>query len=217
MGYWLFGLMGAALGMPLGALVNAMFCLFRVEAPALAAPLPLLLASAALYDVQDASTLAWGQDDAPNGTQYKASSLGLAHVLNLRQTVSPTRQCRWYLTGGQGKYCAMAPGAGLAYSQLLAVFPQLRAAIAACLAGALLQGWLGWRHGATRRAFSLAAALAALAAFLFATSLGSALEEFAQLQVGVGGPLGTMEVAAAILLCLASALAMTPRGASCAP
>jgi hypothetical protein len=56
-----------------------------------------------------------------------------------------------------------------------------------------------------------AAGLPVLALWLFARSPGRALVVLTDLETGIGGTLGTMEVTAAILLCLACAVATPAR------
>jgi hypothetical protein len=207
LGYWLFGPLGVALWVPLTASATFILYLLRGLSRGLAMVVPLLLAGAALYD---ASTLGWGGADAPDGTRYKASPVGLSHVLSPRQPVSPTVNCRWYFASGDADLCAMAPGAEAAYRQLLAVFPLICLSIVVCLIGCLGQCRRSWRLRFPHRVVAgTAAVLPALALWLFSRSLGPALAVLAHLEVGTGGTLGTMEVTAAILLCLAAAV-VTP-------
>jgi hypothetical protein len=202
LGYWLFGPLGVALWVPVAAFVTALLYLLRGFSPSLAMAAPLLLAGAALYH---ASTLAWGGAEAPDGTRYKASPIGLSHVLSPRQPVSPTVNCRWYFAGGDADVCAMAPGAAAAYWQLLAVFPLICLSIVVCLLESLGQCRRGWRlRFPHRRVAGIAAGLPTLALLLFSRSLGPALAVLTNLEVGTGGTLGTMEVTAAILLGLAA-------------
>ncbi|MGQ0735502.1 MAG: hypothetical protein ACT4QD_17840 [Acidobacteriota bacterium] len=202
LGYWLFGPLGVALWVPLAGSATVLLHFLRGFAPGLAMTVPLLVAGAALYD---ASTLAWGGADAPDGTRYKVSPIGLSHVLSPRQPVSPTVNCRWQFASGDADLCAMAPGAEIEYRQLLAVFPLLWVGIIVCLVGSVAQCRQAWRRRFPHRVAAWGAAvLSALALLLFARSLGPALAVLAHLEVGIGGTLGTMEVTAAILLCLAA-------------
>ena len=205
LGYWLFGSLGVALWVPLAASATLLVFVGSRRAPSLAMAVPLLIAGAALYD---ASNLAWGGADAPDGTRYKASPIGLSHVLSPRQPVSPTVNCRWYFPGGDADQCIMAPGAGFAYRQLLAVFPLICGIIIVCLVASAAHCRQAWRRRFPHRIAACGAAvLSALALWLFARSVGPALAVLAHLEVGTGGTLATMEVTAAILLCLASAAA----------
>jgi hypothetical protein len=96
-----------------------------------------------------ASTLGWGGAEASDGTRYKASPVGLSHVLQPRTPVSPTIDC---------------------------------------------------------------AALAALSALvLFDVSIEKALAPLSGLAVSPGGTLGTMQLTAAILLCVATCTASPTR------
>ena len=143
LGYWLFGSLGVALWVPLAASATLLIHFVRRFVAGLAMAAPLLIAGAALYD---ASTLAWGGADSPDGTRYKASPIGLSHVLSPRQPVSPTVNCRWHFAGGDAGLCAMAPGAELAYRQLLAVFPLVCGAITVCLIASVAQCRHAWRR-----------------------------------------------------------------------
>src|SRR5262249_9553822 len=141
-----------------------------------------LLAGAAL---NHASTLAWGGADAPDGTRYKASPIGLSHVLSPRQPVSPTVNCRWYFAGGEADLCAVAPDAGAAYWQLLAVFPLTCLSLVVCLLGGLGQCRGSWRLRFPHRLVAgMAAVLPALALWMFSWSLGPALAVLDGLEVG---------------------------------
>ncbi len=210
LGYWLFGPLGVALWVPLAVFATGTLYLLHRVSPVLAVAVPLLLAAAALYH---SSTLTWGGADAPDGTRYKISPIGITHVLSPRQTVSPTVKCSWYFTGGDAGLCAMAPEAEGAYGQLLAIFPLLCAGVAVSLMGCLGQCRQNWRRRFPHRIVACAAAgLPALALWLFAHSPGRALAVLTDLESGIGGTLGTMEVTAAILLFLASAVATPARG-----
>jgi hypothetical protein len=207
LGYWLFGPLGVALWVPLAVSATFIRYLLRGFAPGPVMAVSLLLAGVALYD---ASTLAWGGADAPDGTRHKASPIGLSHVLSPRQPISPTVNCRWYFASGDAGLCAVAPGAEGAYRQLLAVFPLICLSIVVCLIGCLGQCRRSWRLRFPHRVVAgTAAVLPALALWLFSRSLGPALAVLAHLEVGTGGTLGTMEVTAAILICVAAA-AETP-------
>ena len=202
LGYGLFGLLGVALRVPLAVSAALVLHVMSRVVPGLGVAVPLLIAGAAIYD---ASTLAWGGADAPDGTRYKVSPIGLSHVLSPHQTVSPAVDCRWHFAGGDGDsdLCAMAPGAEIAYRQLLAVFPLLGLGITGCLVGSLAQCRHAWRRAFPHSAAAWSAAVVSmLALWLFSSSLGPALSALATLDVGIGGTLGTMEMTAAILLCL---------------
>jgi len=204
LGYWLFGMLGVALWVPLAVLATVLLHFLRGSAPSLAMAVPLLIAGAALYD---ASTLGWGGADAPDGTRYKASPIGLSHVLSPHEPVSPTVDCRWYFAGGDedAELCAMAPGAEVAYRQLLAVLPLLCVGIIVCFVGSMAQCRQAWRRWFPHRvALFTTAVLPLLALWLFSRSLGPALSVLVHLDVGTGGTLGTMEVTGTILLCLAA-------------
>lgn len=80
LGFWMFAFLGLLLLMGVGlGLVLVLGAPARL-APRAAAGLALLLAALALYS---AATLGWGAADAPDGTRYKVSPVGLSHVLTL--------------------------------------------------------------------------------------------------------------------------------------
>ena len=71
-----------------------------------------------------------------------------------------------------------------------------------------------WRLRVPQRLAAGGAALIALVAVLvFAISVGKAVAPLAGLSMGVGGTLGTMQLAVAVLLCLTTCLAPRPSGA----
>ncbi|MGH9849550.1 MAG: hypothetical protein ACREBD_06795 [Blastocatellia bacterium] len=204
LGYWLFGPLGVALWVPLAVFATVTLHFLGRASPGLALAVPLLLAAALLHD---SSTLTWGGADAPDGTRYKISPIGITQVLSPNQTVSPTVKCRWYFAGGDADMCAMAPGATLAYRQLLAIFPVICLGIVICLVGCLGQCRQSWRRRFPNRVVACTAAVPpAIALWLFSHSPSSALAVLTDLESGVSGTLGTMEVTAAILLCLAAAM-----------
>lgn len=205
LGFMYFGMRGLTLWVPIAVVVTmALHMLpagFRRGAMALA----LLVAAGAFGH---ASTLGWAGANAPDGTRYKASPIGVVHVLQPREPVSPVSVCRWYFDDARAEPCAMVPGAVGARRQLLAVFPLVCLAITACLLGVLAQ-WRGRsRPGEVDRGSGLLAAGAGfLALWLFSRSVDVALPELVRLNVGTGGSLGVMEMTLGILLCLAVATA----------
>ena len=167
-------------------------------------PIGLADVSASRQPVSPVTTCRWYLADAPDGTRYKASPLGLVQVLQPRQPVSPVSACRWYYADARVPRCAMVPGADVARRQLLAVFPLVCLAIAACLLGVLVQLRGKARPGEMDRGSGLLAAGAAIVSLLlFSGSVDVALQDLASLHVGIGGSLGMMEMTLAILLCLA--------------
>jgi hypothetical protein len=79
----------------------------RMIAGRVAVALVLLLASIALVSTLP---LGWGAADAPDGTRFKVSPLGLSHVLRPHETISPTEECRWSKSDPQ-VLCAIRPEA----------------------------------------------------------------------------------------------------------
>jgi hypothetical protein len=209
LGYWLFGALGVALWVPVAVFSSVVLQLLGRVSFGLAMSASLLFAAAALYD---SSTLTWGGADAPDGTRYKISPIGITHVLSPHQTMSPTAKCSWYFPGGDSELCAATPGSAGAYRQLLAIFPLLCAGIGICLVGCLGQCRRRWRLSFPHRAIAYTgAALPVIALWLFSRSPGPALAVLRDLETGVGGTLGTMEVTAAVLLCFTAAMVAQTR------
>ena len=199
LGSWLFGRTGAALWGGVAASIAIVLSVLRAHAPRLSIAIPLLLAAAVMAH---ASTLGWGGAEAADGTRYKASPVGLSHVLKPRQQVSPTDDCRWYLADAHHPRCRMAVDAGAAPWQLMSVFPLVCLGILMCLLGALGQR-RAWQVSIRWTAW-LAAAIATLALVMFSNSVAAALRALHKLDVGIGGTLGVMEMTLAIVLCLAA-------------
>ena len=201
LGYIYFGLRGITLWVPVALVITAALHLLLRRFQRSAMALALLVAAVAFGH---ASTIGWGGANGPDGTRYQASPIGLVHVATPHQSASPVAACRWYLADAQTPRCAMVPGANVARRQLLAVFPLVGIAVAACLLGVLAQ-WRGRsRPGEVDRGSGLLAAGAAfLSLLLFSNSAGVALQDLAPLHVWTGGSLGMMEMILAILLCLA--------------
>lgn len=204
LGFWMFGFRGLLLFMGVGlGLVLVLDALVQIG-PRSVAGLALLLAGLALYS---ASTLGWGAADVPDGTRYKASPVGLSHVLTPNQPVSKTIDCGWYAISGYTASCTVAPEGQAAFRQLRAVYPLVIAATACCVLGAILSMAPARYRRRVVVPFAAGAAFGSvLAVILFANSLGTALHDLRGLGVGTGGTLGTMELAVAVLLCLTVAL-----------
>jgi hypothetical protein len=173
----------------------------------------LLLVALMLYRSRE---LAWGGADAPDGTRYKVSPVGISHVLNLMQTVSPTEDCRWGSAPPPGTLCAVAPGGASAFRYLRLVPALLAGAAVLSLASAVALFPAGRTAWWVRAVFLAAASLVAVAApVVFDASAPGALASLQGLTFGTGGTLGTLQVslAAAFLagLAVAHVLALEPR------
>lgn len=204
LGWWMFGVRGLALFAAIGAGVAIAFRLLAAYAPGFAPALALVLAAAALHS---SSTLGWGGADVPDGSRYKASPVGLSHVLTPHQPTSATVDCGWYAASGYAEPCAVASGGEAAFTRLRLVYPLVLLAALVCLMGAALSLRSGWRLlGLHRRPACAAAVVALLAVALFAGSVGDALAALQGVSMGTGGTLGTMQLSAAVLLCLAVCL-----------
>ena len=161
--------------------------LSRIGAAAL-----LVLGAAALYT---ARPLGWGAADAADGTRFKVSPVGLSHVLEPRQAVSPTRDCRWSPPSGDAALCAVAPGGASAFRALRLVPWIVILAALLCVAGAVL---LLVRAPAmdrrARRALTVSLVAALAGPLLFARSVPRALAALQGLEFGVGGTRGVLQL-----------------------
>jgi hypothetical protein len=204
LGYWLFGPPGAVLFGSGGALVGGASALAFRRAPRAAGAVALAMA-ACLFVAS--ATLGWGAADAPDGSRYKASPVGLSHVLTPDRPVSDTEDCGWWAASGYRAPCPVTAGEGAAYRALRTVYPLVLVAAGLAVLGAVASLR---RPGTARRAVAVGAALAVpVAIALFAWSAPRALAALADLPFGVGGTLGTLQAVAGVLLCLATALAPT--------
>jgi hypothetical protein len=202
LGWWMFALRGSLLFGAVGAAAALATGLAGARWPRLAIGAALLLASILLFD---ASTLGWGGTDAPDGSRYKASPVGLSHVLTPQAPTSETIDCGWHDASGYTADCAVADAD--AFRRLRAVYPLVIAAVILGLGGAGLGLDSAARARRMQRSLAAATVLSAIAAIvLFAGSLRPALTELVALPVGVGGTLGTMELSLAVLVSLAAAL-----------
>jgi amino acid transporter len=212
LGYSMFAWRGAALFAGGGAAVAAVFGVIGPRGWRFAAAVALVLAALAL---RSASTLGWAGADVPDGTRYKASPVGLSHVLTPHQLTSRTEDCGWHSASGYAEPCAIASDGGAAFRRLTAVYPLVLFAVFLCVAGAVLSLRPARRLLAAQRVAAAGAVLVVLlAVVLFAGSVQAALAPLAGLAVGVGGTLGTMQLSAAVLLCLATCLSPRPHPAA---
>jgi hypothetical protein len=200
-GWWMFAWRGAALFAGIAALVAVAFRVLGPHGPRVLPALALLLAAAGFHS---ASTLGWGGADAPDGTRFKASPVGLSHVLTPDRPVSETIDCGWHVASGYAEPCGVADARAL--RRLRAVYPLMLAAAVLALLGAGLSLAPPRRRAPQRALGALSLVAALLATALFAHSLPRALSDLAGLPVGMGGTLGTMQLVVAGLLCLAVAL-----------
>ena len=151
-----------------------------------------MLGAAALFT---ARPLGWGAADAPDGTRFKVSPVGLSHVLEPRQAVSATRDCRWSPPGGDAELCAVAPGGESAFRVLRTVPWIVSVAALLCMVGALLLLVGAPAMDRPARWALTASVVAALAApVVFAQSVPRALAALHGLEFGVGGTLGVLQL-----------------------
>jgi hypothetical protein len=151
---------------------------------------PLILAGLLFYHSRD---LAWGGAEDSDGTRYKVSPLGVVHVLEPNQTVSRTVICRWVEPDAGGP-CAAVPNAPFAWRLLQLVNPLLWLGALIALAGALAMSQPAWSTAA-RACAATAIAIALAAPGLLAFSVPRASQRIQPLEFGVGGTLGTLELA----------------------
>ncbi len=162
-------------------------------------PLPRLLVAlllaASAWSLLSSPPLGWGAADAPDGTRYKVSPLGVSHVLKPHQTTSPTEDCAWGASPPAAA-CALRPGATLPVLGLRLVPALLRLAAVLAFLGAA--AWLApnARVGRARAAaVLLPPALSLLALGLFAWAVPRASVTLGALPFGVGGTKATLELA----------------------
>ena len=203
LGWWMFHFRGAALFAGVGVAAALGFRALSRHSRRIAAALAL---GGAAFALHSSSTLGWAGTDVPDGSRFKASPVGLSHVLTPDQVESATIDCGWYAVSGYGAPCAVADAG--AFARLRTVYPLIMLGALLALAGASLSLALSARAARAQRMLGGASALAGLAGLaLFSGSIRPALAEIAALPVGVGGTLGTMQLALALLVCLTVALA----------
>ena len=172
----------------------------------------LLLGAAALYT---ARPLGWGAAEAPDGTRFKVSPVGLSHVLEPRQPISATRDCLWSPPGGDATLCAVAPGGEPAFRALRMVHWIVAVAALLSVLGAVLLLVQTPAMDRPARAALTASVVAALAApLIFAHAAPRALAALEGLEFGVGGTRGVLQlcVTAAVLAGLAAGMPPHARG-----
>ena len=198
LGWWLFGWRGTLLFSGLALAAMLAYRLVTRRRPGLGSGLALLAAAALFHS---SPRLAWGGADAPDGTRFKASPVGLSRVLTPDRTVSETVDCGWHTVSGYLAACEVASAS--AFLRLRLVYPLMALAALACVAGAGMSFQPRWRLHPIQRGLAAGAALAALVAVpLFLESVGKALAPLQGLAVGVGGTLGMMQLVAGVILCL---------------
>ena len=164
------------------------------------AAMALLLAA---WAVHSSIPLGWGAADAPDGTRFKVSPVGLSHVLQPHQTVSADVKCGWSPPSGVAELCRVAPGGAAAHGRLRTVRPVLLGTVALAVTAALL-AVAGAPLGIRLAASAGAAAGPVLALLLFATSVDRAILVLSTIPFGLAAALGTMLVGVAVVLALAS-------------
>ncbi|HEU4828399.1 MAG TPA: hypothetical protein VFT04_04315 [Gemmatimonadales bacterium] len=200
LGWWMFHHRGAALFALVGLAVAFGFQMLARHSSRLAVAIALAGSALALHS---SSTLGWAGTDVPDGSRFKASPVGLSHVLTPDRLESETMDCGWYAASNYPTACDVADER--AFVRLRAVYPLILAAAGLSLAGAAAAA-LRSRRGATAGRLAGGAGLIALGGLvLFALSVRPALAPIADLPVGVGGTLGTMQLSLALLLCFAAA------------
>ena len=198
LGYWMFGIRGAAL---FGGVMLACVVVYRYVArfaPRVVSATFLAIAACLLYSC---ATLGWGEADAPDGSRFKASPVGLSHVLTPDQATSRTEDCGWYEASGYASPCVIADRN--AFAELKLIYPFVIAGAVLCVLAALSTlVRRSWSARGQRILACVAAGLAIAAPILFGHTATEALAALRGLPFGVGGSLGTMQLLVAILMCL---------------
>ena len=132
-----------------------------------------------------------------------------AEVLTPDRLESATVDCGWYRASGYPAPCEI--GDSGAFAMLRTVYPLILLAALLSFGGAAFAMFRARRPRTMVRALAGGGGLAALAGLtLFAASVRPALAAIAELPVGVGGTLGTMQLALALLLSLTVAIHEAP-------
>jgi hypothetical protein len=148
----------------------------------------------AAFMLHTSLTLGWGSAVAPDGTRFKISPIGLSHVLQPDQAVSPTRDCRWSPQSGEKELCKVRPGGESAYRQLRSVGLIVETGFWFCILAALL-GFLRPGLPAARAVFSIGALVAApVAMSLFAISVPEAIAALHELPFELSATRATMQL-----------------------
>ena len=206
LGWWMFHYRGAALFAGIGLVTGLASGALSHFSQRFAAGLALAGAALALHS---SATLGWGGTDAPGGSRFKASPVGLSHVLTPDRLESATVDCGWYRASGYPAPCEI--GDSGAFAMLRTVYPLILLAALLSFGGAAFAMFRARRPRTMVRALAGAGGLAALAGLaLFAAAVRPALAAIAELPVGVGGTLGTMQLALALLLSLTVAIHEAP-------
>lgn len=213
LGWWMFHYRGAALFAGVGLAVAMGFTLLARVAPRLAAAAALGGAALALHS---SSTLGWAGADAADGSRFKASPVGLSHVLTPARLESETVDCGWHRVSSYADPCTVADAS--AFGWLRTVYPLVLSSALLALAGSVTALLRSPRSTSMHRALAgSAGAVALVALVLFAQSVRPALAAITGLPVGVGGTLGTMQLSLALLLCLTAAIGSHSRSANRIP
>lgn len=202
LGWWMFHYRGAALFAGAGLAIAIGVAVAARHAPRLTCAVALFSAALALHS---STTLGWGGAEAADGSRFKASPVGLSHVLTPDRPESATIDCGWHGASGYSASCAVADPH--AFMRLRLVYPLILAAALLAAAGGALSLSRGALRNRAQRVLASTTMLATIGALvLFATSVQPALAAIADLPVGVGGTLGTTQLALASLLLLAVVL-----------
>lgn len=89
--------------------------------------------------LQWAATAPWGEAAAADGTRYRISPIGIAHVVAPNEPSTPTIDCRWWPKVGTQSLCAVVTGYENAYKRLRLVYPGVQVALWMSVAAIFLQ------------------------------------------------------------------------------
>lgn len=89
--------------------------------------------------LQWAATTPWAEGSATDGTRYRVSPIGIAHVVTPTVPNAKTIDCRWWPKVGTPSLCAVADGGERAYRRLRLAYPGLQVALWLSVAALFLQ------------------------------------------------------------------------------
>ena len=89
--------------------------------------------------LQWAATAPWIEGRAADGTRFRVSPIGIAHVVSPDSPNVPTVDCRWWPRVGTPSLCAVVAGSEKAYARLRLAYPCLQGALWLAIIALMLQ------------------------------------------------------------------------------
>ncbi len=157
------------------------------------------------YTLSSSAPRGWAGADAPDGTRFKISLVGISHVLEPRTTVSPTRDCRWRPPSGDAELCRVRTGGETAWRRLRLLEPALWIAIGMCVIAAVMSAAGVGPRGARIGVILLAAGIPAGLMLAITPTVEAALAALEGVEVGLAATLATMQAMLTMLLALLAA------------